>query len=236
MEVPGLPTMITHTAWRIRISTHSGTSPHFSHPSAARRPNPCLAASDCAICPRRIHQYVSGRAPRRSRGRFVFLARQALTTARRPKLRFGARVCEKCGLAGAACHLRDWHRLICGGTGRSCAGACRMWQLQTTLNSKLICSSTRSGGSGSRSFLLCPFCPPRLAFFPFPAALCFLGGGFTMSLEGDLDELEESFNAFASFNSSSSIRFACAAICFACASTILRNSAIMSSLLAIRGQ
>jgi hypothetical protein len=48
----------------------------------ARRPGPCLAASDRAICPKRINQYTSGRAPRRSRGLPLLLARQALTTAR----------------------------------------------------------------------------------------------------------------------------------------------------------
>lgn len=48
-----------------------------------------------------------------------------------------------------------------------------------------------------------------------------------MSLEGDFEEFDEFFNALASCSSSLAIRSDCT-------STILRNSAMMSSLVAIR--
>ena len=85
-------------------------------------------------------------------------------------------------------------------------------------------------GSGSRTCFMCPCCPPRFAFL---RRSVFLAGGLTMSLEGDFDEFEESFVAFASYSSNSATRAISSAICLACSATIRRRSAMMSSLLII---
>ena len=43
----------------------------------------------------------------------------------------------------------------------------------------------------------------------------FFFGGFTISLDGDLEEFDEFFNAFANCNSSSAMRFIRSSICLA---------------------
>ena len=84
---------------------------------------------------------------------------------------------------------------------------------------------TRSDGSRSRSCRWCPGWPPRLRFFRVPGA--FLTGGLTISLEGGLEDVVESFLAFASDSSNSAIRLACRFSCADRLATNCRNSAMV---------
>ncbi len=80
--------------------------------------------------------------------------------------------------------------------------------------------STSSGENGVRSCRSCPGCPPgRLFRFRFPRARSAARGGLTMSLDGGLEEVDESFRAAPNCFSSSAILANAAASCFSNSAT-----------------
>jgi hypothetical protein len=78
-----------------------------------------------------------------------------------------------------------------------------------------------------------PGWPPRFRFLraPFPTGVVF--GGLTMSLDGDLDEFEESFKAFARASLRASISRRSSSMSKRC-SSIKRSFASMAAIISIQ--
>lgn len=79
------------------------------------------------------------------------------------------------------------------------------------------------------------YCDPR-SQAPFGPPGFFFGFGFAISLDGGLEEVDESLRALASFSSSSAIRADCFSNWAACFATSARSSLTKSSLMSILGQ